>query len=78
MSEINEYLYVGRIVSIMRICASQPPYQLFGCTHVARQMSKLSGETFPKQTAMRILKALAFHGYINQTEDGKKFFRPRV
>ena len=77
MSEITEHLFVGRVVRIMRICAMMPPYEPFGCVEVARRMSR-PGEEFPKQTAMRILKALAFHGYICQTANGKKFFRPRV
>ncbi len=77
MSEINEHLFIGRVVKIMRICAMMPPYKPFGCAEVARRMSK-PGEEFPKQTAMRILKGLAHHGYIIAREDGKKFYRPRV
>ena len=63
----------------MRICAMMPPNKEFGCTDVARLMPCSSeGRMFPKQVALRYLNALAYHGYISKTPNGKKFYRART
>lgn len=67
----QDYEFIGRVLAVMRTCATFPIGKPFGCSDVAEKTG------MPKNTAWRILKGLAHHNYIRETVTGGKFFRPR-